>query len=184
MDFVFDYIGQWWSRGQLPVGNTMDILWIIDPKNENLSLWNALIGYYSEYKSDIFACEMHYQASILYKSIAARYRPVSYPDGPITARYRFIKNAYWVVGYLVLNNFFYGDRRENDFSAFERDLLVTVLHKSKISECESHLLVTVGNIKMISPCLKCIKLLFTVANTKVKYPRVKCICWLPQRTYK
>ena len=24
-----------------------------------------------------------------------RYRPVSYHDGPITARYRFIKNAYW-----------------------------------------------------------------------------------------
>ena len=22
-------------------------------------------------------------------------RAVSYPDGPITARYRFIKNAYW-----------------------------------------------------------------------------------------
>ena len=34
-------------------------------------------------------------ASILYKSIAGRYRPVSYPDGPITVRYRFIKNAYW-----------------------------------------------------------------------------------------
>ena len=33
--------------------------------------------------------------SILYKSIAGRYRPVRYPDGPITARYRFIKNAYW-----------------------------------------------------------------------------------------
>ena len=36
-----------------------------------------------------------YPASILYKSIAGRYRPVSYPDGPITARYRFINNAYW-----------------------------------------------------------------------------------------
>ena len=34
-------------------------------------------------------------ASILYKSIAGRYRPVSYPDGPIMARYRFIKNASW-----------------------------------------------------------------------------------------
>ena len=34
-------------------------------------------------------------ASVLYKSIAGRYWPVSYPDGPITARYRFIKNAYW-----------------------------------------------------------------------------------------
>ena len=34
-----------------------------------------------------------YPASILYKSIAGRYRPVSYPDGLIMARYRFI-NAY------------------------------------------------------------------------------------------
>ena len=30
------------------------------------------------------------QASILHKSTAGRYRPVSYPDGPITARYRFM----------------------------------------------------------------------------------------------
>ena len=37
-----------------------------------------------------------YPASIIYKSIAGRYRPVSYPDGPITARYRFINNASWV----------------------------------------------------------------------------------------
>ena len=29
-------------------------------------------------------------ASILHKSIAGRYRPVCYPDGPITARYRFM----------------------------------------------------------------------------------------------
>ena len=36
-------------------------------------------------------------ASIIYKSTAGRYRPVSYPDGPITARCRFIKNAYWGV---------------------------------------------------------------------------------------
>ena len=34
-------------------------------------------------------------ASILYKSIAGRYRPVIYSDGPIMARSRFIKNAYW-----------------------------------------------------------------------------------------
>ena len=40
---------------------------------------------------------MFYPASIIYKSRADRYRPVSYPDGPITDRYRFIKNAYWVV---------------------------------------------------------------------------------------
>ena len=25
-----------------------------------------------------------------------RYRPISYPDGPIKARYRYIRNAYWV----------------------------------------------------------------------------------------
>ena len=37
-----------------------------------------------------------FPASILYKFLAGRYRPVSYPDGPITARYRFKKNAYWV----------------------------------------------------------------------------------------
>ena len=37
-----------------------------------------------------------YPASILYKSISGRYRPFSYPDGPIKARYIFIKNAYWV----------------------------------------------------------------------------------------
>ena len=33
--------------------------------------------------------------SILHKSIAGRYRPVSVADGPITARCRFINNAIW-----------------------------------------------------------------------------------------
>ena len=37
-----------------------------------------------------------YPVSILYKSIAGRYRPVRVADGPITVRYRFIKNASWV----------------------------------------------------------------------------------------
>ena len=37
-----------------------------------------------------------YPESILYKSIAGRYRPVRVADGPITARCRFIKNASWV----------------------------------------------------------------------------------------
>ena len=41
-------------------------------------------------------------ASILYKSIAGRYRPVSYPDGPITARYRLTKNAYWLSSVLFI----------------------------------------------------------------------------------
>ena len=35
--------------------------------------------------------------SILYKAIAGRYRPVRVADGPITAHYRFIKNASWVI---------------------------------------------------------------------------------------
>ena len=39
-------------------------------------------------------------ASILHKSIAGCYRPVSYPDGPITARYKFMQNAYW--GFVLL----------------------------------------------------------------------------------
>ena len=38
-----------------------------------------------------------YLVSILYKSIAGRYRPVRVADGPITARYRFIRNANLVV---------------------------------------------------------------------------------------
>ena len=37
-----------------------------------------------------------YPVSILYKSIAGRYRPVRVADGPRTARCRFIKNASWV----------------------------------------------------------------------------------------
>ena len=37
-----------------------------------------------------------YPVSILYKCIAGRYRTVRVADGPITARYRFIKNASWV----------------------------------------------------------------------------------------
>ena len=38
--------------------------------------------------------QANFPASILYKSTAGGYRPVSYPD--ITARCIFIKNAYWV----------------------------------------------------------------------------------------
>ena len=56
----------------------------------------------------------YYPASILYKSIAGRYRPVSYPDGPIPARYRFTKNAYWDKWYLnVYKRYKYGDTEEN-----------------------------------------------------------------------
>ena len=48
--------------------------------------------------SNIFLLEEAFPqnpASILYKSIAGRYRPVRVADRPITTRYRFIKNAYW-----------------------------------------------------------------------------------------
>ena len=45
--------------------------------------------------------------SIIYKSIAGSYRPVSVADGPITARYRFIKNASWV---LSVGNLIYAKR--------------------------------------------------------------------------
>ena len=41
-------------------------------------------------KMDLLKRRIRYPASILYKSTAGRYRPVSYPDGPITARYRFM----------------------------------------------------------------------------------------------
>ena len=37
-----------------------------------------------------------YPVSIPYKSTAGRYRPVRKADGPIMARYRFIRNAIWV----------------------------------------------------------------------------------------
>ena len=39
--------------------------------------------------------------SILHKSITGRYRPVRVADGPIMARFRFIKNASWVKAYTV-----------------------------------------------------------------------------------
>ena len=44
-------------------------------------------------------------ARILHKSTAGRYRPVSYPDGPISARYRFMQNAYWA--YITLSTVVY-----------------------------------------------------------------------------
>ena len=37
--------------------------------------------------------------SILYKSITGHYRPIRVADEPITARYRFIKNASWDIYY-------------------------------------------------------------------------------------
>ena len=43
-----------------------------------------------------FVFKSAYPVSILYKSITGCYRPVRVADGPITVRYRFIKNASWV----------------------------------------------------------------------------------------
>ena len=40
----------------------------------------------------------------VHKSIAGRYRPVRVADGPITARYRFIKNVSWVICTYDVNN--------------------------------------------------------------------------------
>ena len=56
------------------------------------------------YWEDVQADLKSFPVSILYKSIAGRYRPVRVADGLITARYRFIKNAYWVAGdtYLIV----------------------------------------------------------------------------------
>ena len=43
--------------------------------------------------ADMRASKGNVPVSILYKYIAGRFRPVGVADGPITARYRFIKNA-------------------------------------------------------------------------------------------
>ena len=82
--------------------------------------------YYYLYKSFLTAWLNigKYPASILYKSIAGRYRPVRVADGPITARYRFIKNAYWVVRYLLS----YHHSKEDD------SYVVKVTHNSLITQ--------------------------------------------------
>ena len=65
-----------------------NILKFSPPKNENSSRKHA------------------YPVSILFKSIAGRYRPVRVADGPITARYRFIKNASWVYNFPLKPHFY------------------------------------------------------------------------------
>ena len=67
-------------------------------------------------------------ASILYKSTAGRYRPVSYPDGPITARCRFTGNAYWDV--FSLRRFLYG--------ISETSQLNTNNHKTAMKQPSKH----------------------------------------------
>ena len=57
--------------------------------------------------------------SILYKSIAVRYRPVRVADGPITARYRFIKNASW--GTLILCHIYHNEYLKLPLLLFSAD---------------------------------------------------------------
>ena len=83
-----------------------------------------------------------FPVSILYKSTAVRYRPVSYPDGPITARCRFIKNASWVplIFFLLYNyvHFFfsapqYALRLNTSISLHLFDIIsVRLIHKCSV----------------------------------------------------
>ena len=66
----------------------------------------------------------NFPVNILYKSIAGRYRPVSYPDGPITARYRFMKNASWVCGMLQLKGNGHTSKENNCDKEINYSLLV------------------------------------------------------------
>ena len=62
-------------------------------KNENMGILRK--GHNADRSCVCNDRKGQYPVSILYKSIAGRYRPVRVADGPITARYRFIKNATW-----------------------------------------------------------------------------------------
>ena len=77
---------------------TIDILSNFQEKSVE-EIWSVFISYFDSGITVIpvksLSVKKELPASILYKSIAGRYRPVSYPYGPITAHYSFIKNAYW-----------------------------------------------------------------------------------------
>ena len=51
-------------------------------------LYSTLLAIQHWYKNDDNNTKLN-PASILRKSISGRHRPVSYPDGPMTARYGF-----------------------------------------------------------------------------------------------
>ena len=57
------------------------------PKNAHWRFWSDSANAYTDLNLRL----TYIPASILYKSIAGGYLPVSYPDGTIPARYRFIK---------------------------------------------------------------------------------------------
>ena len=50
--------------------------------------WQVFCWWCVKYRKTLESCSMP-PASILRKSTSGRHRPVSYPDGPMTARYRF-----------------------------------------------------------------------------------------------
>ena len=81
------------AAGRVPRGGHWQSCWIFQRHVSNLTR--------------IFAIHVKlvlHPVSILYKSIAGRYRPVRVADGPITARYRFIKNASWAVDILCFGD--------------------------------------------------------------------------------
>ena len=67
------------------------------------------------------------QVNILYKSIAGPYRPVRVADGPITACYRFIKNASWDVDRLI-------ELFRQSFSVFEHRCDQAPLHPRALTQ--------------------------------------------------
>ena len=74
---------------------------------ELLNSYLLILYSYKLARRHSFHLEGSTPASILHKSTARRYRPISYPDGPIMACYRFMKNAYWdkfIMFYKMLND--------------------------------------------------------------------------------
>ena len=53
----------------------------------HLTVLSSVKAYISNISCNNQKQQINSPVNILYKSIAGRYRPVSYPDGPITARY-------------------------------------------------------------------------------------------------
>ena len=66
----------------------------------------------------------YFPVSILYKSKTGRYRPVRVADGPITARYRFIKNA---IGVWMYQNSQKKKKKKKKNVFFQIDFPVTVV---------------------------------------------------------
>ena len=81
-----------WALSSLPYPDTVPT-WLKDcwsdvkPKSSKLQSVSSHL---------LDTCLVDLPENILYKSIAGHYRPVRVADGPITACYRFIKNANWV----------------------------------------------------------------------------------------